>query len=177
MNAKYIDTVDVAKLIRKSLKVEFPETKFSVKTSRYAGGSSINVNWTDGPTYTQVNPVVKFYAGSRFDGMTDSTEYLFHTTEAGEEIHYMVDHVFTNRSLSVDFLTQGVAHVVSIVETSEEPRYTIEGNEKSARLIVHNELETRVGRDYFVHYAYGYVLGLTVEDLAQEQVEAIGGTT
>jgi hypothetical protein len=35
-----IDPAEVAKLVRKELHTAFPATKFSVKTSRYSGGSS-----------------------------------------------------------------------------------------------------------------------------------------
>lgn len=40
---EYIDTADVAKILRKALKHDFPATKFRVRSRRYAGGSSIDV--------------------------------------------------------------------------------------------------------------------------------------
>lgn len=69
--ARWIDTAEVAKLLRARLKREFPATKFSVRISRYAGGSSIRVAWTDGPTDTIVRPIVKEYDGGGFDGSID----------------------------------------------------------------------------------------------------------
>ena len=67
----YIDTVDVAKIARKSLKQRWPHTKFSVRSSRYAGGSSIDVSWLDGPTTKAVEAAVGHLEGSDFDGTTD----------------------------------------------------------------------------------------------------------
>lgn len=67
----YISTNDTAKLMRSALKAKFPGIKFSVRGSKYSGGSSITVSWTDGPTEDLVNELVKAFAGSGFDGMSD----------------------------------------------------------------------------------------------------------
>lgn len=67
----YIDTRDVAKMIRKKLKATFKGVKFSIKMQRYSGGSSINVSWTDGPTDTMVSAITGGYQGAGFDGMID----------------------------------------------------------------------------------------------------------
>jgi hypothetical protein len=66
-----VDAVEVAKLIRANLKRQFPNIRFSVRTDRYAGGNSIIVKWTDGPTNSAVEEVTGGYAGARFDGMID----------------------------------------------------------------------------------------------------------
>jgi hypothetical protein len=71
----YISPADTAKLVRKALKREFPGVKFSVRTSTYAGGASIDVSWTDGPTTKQVDPVIGAYEGADFDGMIDLKHY------------------------------------------------------------------------------------------------------
>ena len=55
MEKKYFDTVETAKLIRKALKAKFPGVKFSVRSRKYAGGSSIDVVWTDGPAAKAVD--------------------------------------------------------------------------------------------------------------------------
>jgi hypothetical protein len=68
---RWIDTRDVAKLIRKHLKQNFAGVKFSVRLDRYAGGSSINVGWVDGPTQAEVEKVTHPFQGARFDGMID----------------------------------------------------------------------------------------------------------
>lgn len=105
MSSKYYTTTETAKLIRKALKVKFPTVKFSVRSSMYSGGSSINVSWIDGPMTEEVNSVVKFYEGASFDGMTDSKSYksalmVFEGEEFPTEIHFGADYVFINRSMS-----------------------------------------------------------------------------
>jgi hypothetical protein len=67
----YIDSCDVAKLIRFELNNNFPNQKFSVKTKKYSGGSSIDIYWTDGPTTKEVNSIVDLFSGASFDGMID----------------------------------------------------------------------------------------------------------
>ena len=69
--ATYLSCSDTAKLVRKALKREFPGVKFSVRSSVYSGGASINVKWIDGPLQAQVKSVVSAYAGGDFDGMID----------------------------------------------------------------------------------------------------------
>lgn len=71
MTAQFIDTKDVAKLIRSALREAFPDTRFSVRLSRYSGGSSIDVYWTDGPTAEMVECIAGAFQGGYFDGMTD----------------------------------------------------------------------------------------------------------
>ena len=77
---KYLSTKDTAAIIRKRLKREYPGVRFTVRSKRYAGGSSIDVSWTDGPTGAQVDLILKDYEGSGFDAMIDlkypKTHYL-----------------------------------------------------------------------------------------------------
>ena len=74
---QHVSCPDTAKLVRKALQNNFPETKFSVISRRYAGGASIDVRWTDGPTTEDVDPVIHQYQGAEFDGMID---LKFHRT-------------------------------------------------------------------------------------------------
>ena len=71
----YVSTTDTAKLIRAALKSKFPGVKFSVRSKSYAGGSSIDVAWTDGPTGSLVETITKKFEGKGFDGMVDYAYY------------------------------------------------------------------------------------------------------
>lgn len=104
--------VVAAKNIRAELKRAFPGIKFSVRTSRYSGGNSIDVEWTDGPNSDQVDKIISKYEYGHFDGMTDcynnsdspwnctfgSTKYA-HTRRQYSDamvesrIRYVVDHL------------------------------------------------------------------------------------
>jgi hypothetical protein len=60
-----------AKAIRAKLKEVFPEVKFSVTSSNFAGGNSVDINWTDGPVTSLVERITDQYQYGRFDSMTD----------------------------------------------------------------------------------------------------------
>jgi hypothetical protein len=108
---QYITCVQTAKLIRAALKESFPTVKFSVTSSQYAGGASINIRYINGPTADQVNQVVKVFEGSYFDGMQDYKGQNYANLD-GEEVKFGADYVFVNRSYSADFL-EGVAQKVA----------------------------------------------------------------
>ena len=75
---RYLTCANTAKLVRKALKREFPGQKFSVRSDVYSGGASIDVRWTDGPRPADVDPVVKQFAGGRFDGSIDLAYSVTH---------------------------------------------------------------------------------------------------
>ncbi len=66
-----LTTTETAKIIRTDLKAAFPGVKFSVRSSNYAGGSSIDIKWTDGPLASEVDEIAGAYEGRGFDGMID----------------------------------------------------------------------------------------------------------
>jgi hypothetical protein len=68
---EHLNVVETAKAIRATLKARFPGVKFSVRSDKYAGGASIRVRWTDGPTEKEVGAVTSGFSGKRFDGSID----------------------------------------------------------------------------------------------------------
>lgn len=104
MTSQQVDTVDCAKLIRRDLQQHFPGIKFSVRSSRYSGGSSVRVKWLDGPTAKQVEAIAQRREGATFDGMQDLKEYhddMVLTTDGQMvAVHYGADFVFCNRDYS-----------------------------------------------------------------------------
>ena len=71
-NARTLDARELATAIRGALRREFPRVKFGVTIARYAGGSSVYVKWTDGPTGPMVDRAIAIFDRQGFDGMTDS---------------------------------------------------------------------------------------------------------
>lgn len=67
----YLQPKDAAKLIRKELKANFKDPKFSVKTKLASMTSSVDIKWTDGPTETEVKAIVDKYQGASFDPQQD----------------------------------------------------------------------------------------------------------
>ena len=71
MASQYLSCAETAKLVRAALRESFPGVRFSVRSSVYSGGASINITYTNGPTYYAVKSVVAMFEGAYFDGMTD----------------------------------------------------------------------------------------------------------
>ena len=69
--SRSLTVTETAKIIRTVLKREFPGTKFSVRSDKYAGGASIDIGWTDGPLDREVSAVAKKFEAAGFDGMID----------------------------------------------------------------------------------------------------------
>ena len=100
---RMIPATECAKLVRKTLKEKFPNTKFSVRTHKYAGGASVDVHYHDRNLPEQeVTEVVSKFQGASFDGMTDSMSY-HDSTLNGEKVWYGANFVFaTNTDRSDD---------------------------------------------------------------------------
>lgn len=64
-----------AKNIKKELAKAFPNIKFSVRSSSYSGGDSIDVHWDMGPTSKEVDAIIGKYQEGSFDGMNDLYTY------------------------------------------------------------------------------------------------------
>jgi len=96
---KYFTTAETAKLIREALKESFSGIKFSVKSKNYSGGSSITIDWTDGPTEKEVQSISNKFEAATFDGMTDYKGGKVHIYN-GEQVHFGADFIFTIRHVS-----------------------------------------------------------------------------
>jgi Large polyvalent protein associated domain 29 len=120
-----LSTAATAALVRKAVKTAHPGVKFSVRSKTYAGGASIDVSWTDGPTVPQVEATAKLYQGATFDGMTDSTHYhdsLLSTDDGAEVVSYGTDFVFCNRRLSAEFIGQLENELAALTGEPYDPR-------------------------------------------------------
>jgi hypothetical protein len=133
METKYLSCAETAKLLRQALAKEFPGTKFSVRSKTYSMGASIDVRWSDGPSYQRVNDVAKQFQGADFDGMIDLKSYNDHWidqdgnvslahvegttgskgiiepgrwegTPGAVKVHFGADYVFCERDLGREFL-------------------------------------------------------------------------
>lgn len=103
MDRTYLRCADTAKLIRKALKEAFPGIKFSVRSDTYAGGASIRVNWTDGPTQRDVDKIARTFSGATFDSMTDMKEYKRQTMN-GQPVSFGADYVFCSRDITAGLI-------------------------------------------------------------------------
>jgi hypothetical protein len=64
-----------ADAIRAELKQVFPKVKFSVRSSTFSGGNSVDVSWNDFLMTKEVEKIVSKYQYGSFNGMEDIYEY------------------------------------------------------------------------------------------------------
>lgn len=96
---QYLSCAETAVMIRSVLKESFPGVKFSVRSSVYSGGASININYQDGPNVDAVKSAVSIFEASYFDGSIDYKGLNF-TAIDGQEVRFGCDFVFVNRKVS-----------------------------------------------------------------------------
>lgn len=96
---QYLSCAETAVMIRQVLKESFPGVKFSVRSSVYSGGASININYQDGPNVDAVKSAVSIFEASYFDGSIDYKGLNF-TAIDGQEVRFGCDFVFVNRKVS-----------------------------------------------------------------------------
>lgn len=81
--------------IRKELKAAYPETKFSITSKSYTGGSSVDIDYEDGPTEKELQKITGKHEYGHFNGMEDIYEY----SNVNGEIH-QAKFVFIHRDPS-----------------------------------------------------------------------------
>lgn len=99
----YEPAKDTARKIRKALKPAFPGIKFSVRSSTFSMGSSVDVSWTDGPTQNEVDSIIGQFQSYKFDGQTD-TGHDYGYTDPTDGLKYRgAKYVSGQRDLSPEF--------------------------------------------------------------------------
>lgn len=68
---------ETAAAMRKALRAKYPGTKFSVRMATGSAYGWIDVFYTDGPEWREVQSFTAQFESSRFDGMDDA----YHQTE------------------------------------------------------------------------------------------------
>ena len=84
--------------IKKILKKEFPKTKFSVKSTNYSMGDSIDISWIDGVAERKVEKLISHFQYGKFNGMDD----IYENTNRREGIP-QTKYLFCNRKISDEF--------------------------------------------------------------------------
>jgi hypothetical protein len=74
----YLSCADTAAILRGELSRRWPSVRFSVRSSTYSGGASIDVTYTDGPALADVEKICNRLAGADFDGSIDLKTYRHH---------------------------------------------------------------------------------------------------
>lgn len=106
---------ETLKQMRAELKREFPTTKFSVRRARGTAYGYVDVSYTNGPDSRSVEGVCKAYEGQGFDGMTDSTYTITHTSADAAGNPIIVRHctrgILVHRTITQD-IRAGVIRII-----------------------------------------------------------------
>lgn len=103
---RHLTCAETAKIVRRRLKDAFPGVRFSVRSSTYSMGASIDVKWTDGPTVDAVDAVTQPLRGADFDGMQDLKTYRDPIGIDGEYVSSGADYIFGVREISPAYAEQ-----------------------------------------------------------------------
>lgn len=157
---KYLSATEIAKHVRRTLKEHWPTTKFSVRTSTYSGGASINVRWTDGPTDKMVDSLV-----GRFQSVShmDVADLVHHkkVVVGGEEVSSGAHYIFTRRRFSLDHL-RGAAAVICVDEGLDPDDLEYGEDEFNGAYIEEGALASRMIEDNRTIHRNGLSLNMGV---------------
>lgn len=105
--ADYLPYEESVKMLRASLRHNFPAVKFSVAKS-YQRGTSVRVRYAFGPPVAEVDRIAQRFHGRDFDGMTDSTSYpsslLADASGNVREVKHGIGFIFTERDTPEAYL-------------------------------------------------------------------------
>lgn len=94
-----LHAVQSARIIRQFIKKEYGSSvKSSVRTQKYAGGSSVRIylNDIDKSSASEISEFSKLFQAGNFNGMDDSYEYKDHSiSDKGSTIKMYTSYVFT----------------------------------------------------------------------------------
>lgn len=106
---EYVDVTEIAKVVRAKLKAAYPGTKFSVRSSKYAGGASIHINYVDGPDTREVDQMLRPLASVKSFNMDDTVNYGATVLDDGRVVYSGANYIFAQRTHSRQALEAAVA--------------------------------------------------------------------
>lgn len=119
--------------IKAELNKEFAGVKFSVKSDSFAGGNSVDISWTDGPTTEQVEKFSGKYQYGSFNGMED----IYENTNSREDIP-QAKYVQEHRTISDEIIKTIAAELIKLKNYTEEEINSYRDNpEQEARRILY----------------------------------------
>lgn len=107
-----------AKNLRKLLKAKFPGVKFSVTISRFSGGNSMSVRWTDGPTSDAVSELSDLFRAGSFSGSDDSYTY---SRAPFAELFGSAKYISTSRDYSDTLVSKAIAELAEYYAPAAAP--------------------------------------------------------
>ena len=80
-----------AKAIRKELKINFPNIKFSITSQGYSGGDHVRVSYRNGVPIEDIEKVISKYEYGHFNGMNDLYIYSNNRDDISQTKYLQID--------------------------------------------------------------------------------------
>ena len=132
------EAAKAAKAIKAELKEAFPSMKFSVRSSNFSMGNSVNIGWTNGPITEAVEEITNKYQYGHFDGMIDLYKY----SNSREDIPQS-KYVFANRTLTDEIRAAKKAEIAEKfgIEDPENEKEWLKVFDRWSQEVVYRELQ------------------------------------
>lgn len=147
---KYISATETCKIIRQTLKAEFPTIKFSVRQS--GGGYSARIEYTGELAPVKVEKLLGVFRGASFDGMQDLETLVYSTNANGELVHYGTKYIYVTRNISSEEESKFKAHFNYChfeYEQMREVRNRLHLFDNYADFLAHEAEEARLSEEYY----------------------------
>jgi hypothetical protein len=145
------ESAKTAKMIREALKDLFPAVKFSVRSSNFSMGNSVDVSWTDGPTSEMVNSAINRFQSGDFDGMTDCYSYRKDRPD-----HPTSKYVHASRNISKEMAEYTLNYLKNVMRLDDFPESTLAITERYSTYYKMNVWEWEAGTDMPCGNGNGY---------------------
>ena len=156
-----------AKAIRADLKRLFPETKFAVRSTSFAGGDAVRITWTDGPTTLHVDALVNQYEAGQFDSTTDMYNY----TNRRKDVP-TVKYITTHREYSQERQEEARAITAAQEARMVDPSPQWLQDKRTGDLLFQQNMNCTCGTRAVIGDAYCGECGQPLQDDARRRAEA-----
>lgn len=136
---------EAAKMMKRELNKKFSCTKFKVKSDSFSGGTSIHVEWDNGPTNEKVEEIVSKYQYGHFDGMTDCYEYSNKNSHLPQVKYVQTRRNYTNEIVlsEFEFLKKNFTEIENLTDLDECNDFFRSRRCWTAREYIHTALSKR----------------------------------
>lgn len=110
-----------AKEIRVELKKAFPQIKFTVRSSNFAGGNAVDIRYENGVPVKDIEKITDKYQYGHFNGMEDIYEYSNNREDIAQAKYIMVQREISQEIREA--VKQEVAKKFGIVDSSDEQEW------------------------------------------------------
>jgi hypothetical protein len=161
--------VTAAKNIRVELKKAYQMIKFSVRSSSYSNGNSIDIGYFDGPTAKRVEQIANKYESGYFNGMEDIYEYQSSTwTDVFGEAKYISVNRHISYTTAMIIFNKLIPEISGNLKDKPQPELT----ENNGCFYIKQENDLNVFEKWEHHHTFSYMFYRLMTKLDFEKCKA-----